>query len=148
MSEFVEVPFGDNPEEAATLLLAAAEESKDHSAADVRTISGSFLVPKALADKAGVKGSAREKPSLALKEADIPDGLVETYKMGAGPTGEVDTNAGDDAVSGTVQNEQGEQKMGEPARDTVLNDEGEDKPKPKKAAKKSAPKKSASKDKE
>lgn len=143
MSEFVEVPFGDNAEETAVLLLSAAEESKDHSAADVRTISGAFLVPKGLADSAGTKGKERKSPNLNVREADIPGGLVDTYKMGAGPTGEVETNAGDDAEQGTVQNEQGEQPMGEPARDNVLNDG--DKPK-RRAAKKSAAKKSESKD--
>jgi hypothetical protein len=136
MSEFVEVPFGDNAQETATLLLAAAEESKDHSAADVRTGSGVFIVPKELADSAGAEGTAQEKPDLSVREADIPGGLVDTYKMGAGPTGEVDTNAGKDAETGTAQNEKGEQKMGEPARDNVLND---DEAKPKKRAAKKAP---------
>jgi hypothetical protein len=136
MSEFVEVPFGDNAQETATLLLAAAEESKDHSAADVRTGTGYFIVPKELADNAGAKGSEQKKPDLSVREADIPGGLVDTYKMGAGPLGEVETNAGDDAETGTVQNEKGEQKMGKPARDNVLNDESEKKAPAKKAAKK------------
>jgi hypothetical protein len=144
MSEFVDVPFGDSAEETAVLLLAAAEESKDHSAADVRTGSGYFIVPKELAKKAGTKGSERERAGLGIREADIPGGLVDTYKMGAGPTGEVDTNAGPDAVQGTVQNEQGELPMGEPARDNVLNDDA----KPKRPAKKAAAKKSEAKDKE
>jgi hypothetical protein len=143
MSEFVEVPFGDNAEETAVLLLAAAEESKDHSVADVRTQTGSFIVPKELADKAKAKGADySEESGPGSREADIPGGLVDTYKMGAGPTGEVETNAGPDAEQGTVQNEQGEQPMGEPARDNVLNAD-DDKPK---AAKKAAAKKAAKKE--
>lgn len=138
MSEFVEVPFGDNAEETATLLLAAAEESDDHSAADVRTVSGAFLVPKDLADKAGTEGVERKRASLGVREADIPGGLVDTYKMGPGPTGAVDTNAGEGAETGTIQNEQGEQKMGEPARDNVLNDE--EKPKQRRTRKTAAKK--------
>lgn len=50
----VTVPFGDNPSETATLLLAAAEES----GADqfiVRTGTGVFYVPADLAEKAGVE---------------------------------------------------------------------------------------------
>lgn len=144
MSEFVEVPFGDNAQETATLLLAAAEESKDHSAADVRTGTGVFVVPDVLADKAGVEGSPQEQPDLTIREADIPEGLVDTYRMGAGPTGEVDTNVGDDAETGTVQNEKGEQQMGEPAQDNVLSDE----PKAKRAPAKKAAKKAPAKDKE
>lgn len=146
MSEFVEVPFGDNAGDTAVLLLAAAEESKDYSAADVRTQTGSFLVPKALADKAKVKGSDySEESGPGSIEADIQGGLVDTYKMGAGPTGETDTNAGPDAEQGTVQNGEGELDMGEPARDNVLN---ADEDKPKRPAKKAAAKKSAPKDKE
>jgi ferredoxin-NADP reductase len=122
MSDYVEVPFEGKAEEKATLLLAAAEESENHSAADVRTISGGFLVPKELADKAGVEGQERGRPDLALREAEIPEGLVDTYKMGPGPTGEVETNAGENAEQGTVQNDKGEQKMNEPARDNVQND--------------------------
>lgn len=122
MTDYVEVPFGGNKaEEKATLLLAAAEETDGFSAADVRTIGGAFLVPKELADAAGVEGTERPKRSLALREAEIPEGLVDTYRMGAGPTGTVDTNAGEGAQTGTVQNDKGEQKMGEPAQDNVLN---------------------------
>lgn len=51
----VQVPFGDNPSETATLLLAAAEKSKDHSADDVRTGSfATFYVPEEIAKAAGV----------------------------------------------------------------------------------------------
>jgi len=149
MTDYVEVPFEGEAEDKATLLLAAAEESDDYSAADVRTISGAFLVPKDLASKAGVQGNERKKPDLAVREADIPEGLVDTYKMGPGPTGEVETNAGEKAETGTVQNDEGEQKMGEPARDNVLND-GEKKSPRRRATRKSAESndKSESKDKE
>lgn len=146
--EFVVVPFAGEAADKATLLLAAAEESDDYSAADVRTVTGGFLVPKALADQAGVEGTERKRPNLAVREAEIPEGLVDTYKMGAGPTGEVDTNAGEKAEQGTVQNEEGEQKMGEPARDNVLNDDGEQKQTRRRTTKKAQPKAEADKDKE
>jgi hypothetical protein len=49
--EEVEVEFGENPAETATLLLAAAEEAGlDQSV--VRTGTGVFYVPKSIADKA------------------------------------------------------------------------------------------------
>lgn len=41
--------------EQATLLLEAAEKSKDYDAASVRTTTGAFLVPESLAKSAGVK---------------------------------------------------------------------------------------------
>lgn len=42
-------------QEQATLLLEAAEKSKDHDAAAVRTVLGGFLVPESLAKSAGVE---------------------------------------------------------------------------------------------
>lgn len=53
MSDQVEVPFGDNASETATLLLAAAEKLHDDQGL-VRTSEGKFLVPKDVADEAGV----------------------------------------------------------------------------------------------
>jgi hypothetical protein len=50
----VRVPFGDNPSDTATLLLAAAEEAKDADASVVRTGSGEFIVPEKIAKSAGV----------------------------------------------------------------------------------------------
>ena len=55
MSAEVEVPFGDSPSEVATLLLAAAEEMDGWDQSDVRTTSGAFLVPRDIADQAGVE---------------------------------------------------------------------------------------------
>lgn len=49
--EQVEVEFGDNPSETATLLLAAAEELHGDQSL-VRTGTGVFIVPKSVADKA------------------------------------------------------------------------------------------------
>lgn len=50
----VGVPFGDNPQETAILLLAAAEETgRDQSV--VRSSSGVFYVPADLAKQAGVE---------------------------------------------------------------------------------------------
>lgn len=121
MSEYVEVPFEGKAEEKATLLLAAAEE-KGLGASVVQTRTGAFYVPKEVAEAAGTGSVETARADLRTREADIPGGLVDTYRMGAGPTGAVDTNAGEDAEQGTVQNEQGEQKMGEPAADNVIED--------------------------
>lgn len=49
--EQVEVQFGDDPSETATLLLAAAEELHGDQSL-VRTGTGVFIVPKSVADKA------------------------------------------------------------------------------------------------
>ena len=49
--EQVEVEFGDDPGETATLLLAAAEELHGDQSL-VRTGTGVFYVPKSVADKA------------------------------------------------------------------------------------------------
>jgi len=51
MSDEVEVPFGDNPSDQATLLLAAAEELGLGTAV-VKTAEGAFLVPQEVHDKA------------------------------------------------------------------------------------------------
>lgn len=51
MTERVEVPFGDNPSEQATLLLAAAEEL-DLGQEVVGTASGAFVVPPEVAERA------------------------------------------------------------------------------------------------
>lgn len=48
------VPYGDNASETATLLLEAAEKSKDHEQGDVRTVEGGFLVDEKIAKSAGV----------------------------------------------------------------------------------------------
>lgn len=54
MSEpLVEIPWGTDSQDTATLLLAAAEEM-DRDASEVRTVSGAFLVPRDIADTAGV----------------------------------------------------------------------------------------------
>ncbi len=52
--EQVEVEFGENPGETATLLLAAAEELHGDQSL-VGTGTGVFRVPKSVADKAGLK---------------------------------------------------------------------------------------------
>jgi hypothetical protein len=51
VDEEVEVEFGDDPGETATLLLAAAEELHGDQTL-VRTGTGVFYVPKSVADKA------------------------------------------------------------------------------------------------
>ena len=65
MGDKVEVPFGDNASETATLLLAAAEElGLDQRV--VGTVEGGFLVPdevnkKAFPPKAAKKTAAKKK---------------------------------------------------------------------------------------
>jgi len=65
MGDKVEIPFGDNASETATLLLAAAEElGLDQSV--VGTVEGGFLVPsevndKAFPPKAAKKTAAKKK---------------------------------------------------------------------------------------
>src|SRR3954471_9000292 len=54
MSNVVEVPFGDNPSETATLLLAAAEEL-GRDASEVRTSAGVFLVPEEIVQQVGAE---------------------------------------------------------------------------------------------
>jgi hypothetical protein len=65
MSDKVEVPFGDNASETATLLLAAAEELGLGQNV-VGTVEGGFLVPpevndKAFPPKAAKKTAAKKK---------------------------------------------------------------------------------------
>lgn len=57
MAETTEVPFGDKPDETATLLLAAAEETGHDQS--VVTVSGKhFVVPQEVHDKAFGKSGA------------------------------------------------------------------------------------------
>ncbi|HEY5421315.1 MAG TPA: hypothetical protein VIL10_11300 [Marmoricola sp.] len=49
----VEIPWGPDSSDTATLLLAAAEEM-DRDPQEVRTVTGAFLVPKDIADRAEV----------------------------------------------------------------------------------------------
>lgn len=66
----VEIPFGDDTADTATLLLAAAEDL-DLDPGVVGTVTGAFVVPKEVADKAGVAyGSGEpEEPPPAKKTA-------------------------------------------------------------------------------
>lgn len=57
--DMVEIAFDDNPHDQAVLLLAAADDlGLDPSV--VRTGSGTFVVPKEVADKAKPKKTARK----------------------------------------------------------------------------------------
>lgn len=58
--DLVEVPFGDNPSETATLLLAAAEELGLGQEV-VGTQEGAFLVPPEVNKKAFGTKTARKK---------------------------------------------------------------------------------------
>lgn len=65
MSESVEVPFGDNPSETATLLLAAAEELGIDQSVVQTNSEGAFVVPEKVRDKA----FSTEKKAPAKKAA-------------------------------------------------------------------------------
>jgi hypothetical protein len=74
MSE-VTVPFGEDAAETATLLLASAENLHGNQGL-VRTAEGAFVVPKDVADDAGVDyqsddadGEPEAKESAAKKSA-------------------------------------------------------------------------------
>lgn len=54
MTNVIEVPFGDNASETATLLLAAAEEL-GRDASEVRTTAGAFLVPEEIVVQVGAE---------------------------------------------------------------------------------------------
>jgi hypothetical protein len=54
MSNVIEVPFGNNASETATLLLAAAEEL-GRDASEVRTTAGAFLVPEEIVEQVGAE---------------------------------------------------------------------------------------------
>jgi hypothetical protein len=59
----VTIPFGDNPSDTATLLLAAAEEA-GQDASVVRTSGdGEFIVDEELAKAAGVGDGNDEEPA-------------------------------------------------------------------------------------
>jgi hypothetical protein len=147
-SELVEVPFEGNAEEKAILLLAAAEENGD-DASVVRTSSGAFIVPKSLADKAGVQGGkdlSKKADDLRAKVTRSEDEVPETIKGGAGPTGTVDTNAGEDAEQGSVQDQADENAAPRSNIETInerqSQDDGEQKQR--RTTKKAASKKSES----
>lgn len=53
MSDEVEVPFGEDPAETATMLLAAAEDLELDAGVVKTTSEGTFLVPEEVAEKAG-----------------------------------------------------------------------------------------------
>ena len=58
----VKVPYGDDPQETATLLLDAAEKEGDQSVVKT-TGSRSFLVPEAVAKAAGVDYEGKKAPA-------------------------------------------------------------------------------------
>jgi hypothetical protein len=65
--EQIEVPFGDDPSQTATLLLAAAEElGLDQSV--VGTQEGAFLVPPEVNDKAFKKPAKKAATKSAAKK--------------------------------------------------------------------------------
>lgn len=67
----VTVPFGDDAGKTATVLLAAAEKLHEDQSL-VRTQTGAFLVPKDVADEAGVDYESDEDDDEA-DEADEGD---------------------------------------------------------------------------
>lgn len=71
-TEYVDVPYGDDPQETATLLLAAAEKVKgvDQSVVQVNTDTtpASFRVPKEVADEAGLGDKKEPAKKAAAKK--------------------------------------------------------------------------------
>jgi hypothetical protein len=65
----VTVPYGENAGETATLLLAAAEKLHENQGL-VRTVEGAFMVPKDVADEAGVD---YDDPDADTQEASVTD---------------------------------------------------------------------------
>lgn len=69
MSDTVEVPFGDNPGETATLLLAAAEELGLDAGVVATDSEGVFHVPSEVNDKAFGKKAAKTAEKKAEPKA-------------------------------------------------------------------------------
>ena len=65
----VEVPFGDNAKETATLLLAAAEDLDLPVDSVTTTSSSSFMVPLEVAEKSGVDYEGKEPEEPKAKKA-------------------------------------------------------------------------------
>ena len=83
MSE-VHVPFGDKPQETATLLLAAAEDTETPVHL-VRVVDGGFKVPQEVADSAGLDHTdeyEREDSALRLGD-DAPDEVKDDRMLPA-----------------------------------------------------------------
>lgn len=80
----VEIPFGDDPQETAILLLAAAEEL-DLEPFVVRTGEGVFLVPEAVADGAGKPGDLAKPKADPEVEKDGDPPLKPAPKRGGRP---------------------------------------------------------------
>lgn len=83
MSE-VHVPFGDKPQETATLLLAAAEDTETPVHL-VRVVDGGFKVPQEVADSAGLDHTdeyEREDSALRLGD-DAPDEIKDDRMLPA-----------------------------------------------------------------
>jgi hypothetical protein len=84
--EMVHVPFGDDRAETATLLLEAAEKSKEHeqSVVTVDHFTNSFVVPKSVADAAGA--DTFDPDADFAKEVEAAKKAAETK---AGQSGEL-----------------------------------------------------------
>lgn len=136
MSE-VNVPFGDNREETATLLLAAAEDTGTPVHL-IRVTETGFLAPEEVATKAGVDTDAGEVPNAGLELGDdapdeLKDGNMLPPDTGTGPL--------DNIVGGEAD------RVSSVKSDTGWKGEESDQPKPRKrAAKKATAKKAAAED--
>jgi hypothetical protein len=84
MTDTVHVPFGDNMSETATLLLAAAEETKNEAhVVVVDHFTNSYVVPAEVAKKAG------------LDSTDPDADFAKEVKAAEGTSIEVDTSSED-----------------------------------------------------
>jgi len=80
----VYVGYGDDASETATLLLAAAEKTHEDQTI-VRTVEGGFMVPKDVADEAGVEYDSDEDEVSESETSDekSADGKTAAKKTAA-----------------------------------------------------------------
>lgn len=87
----VKVAYGDSPAEVATKLLAAAERLDQPGGVVKTTSDGHFVVPKEVADEAGLKPLDEEVVEVVPAEPAAPDTARATPR-GAPPAPEVEGN--------------------------------------------------------
>jgi hypothetical protein len=138
MGDMVHVPFGDNRAETATLLLDAAEKSKDHeqSVVAVDHYNNTFVVPEEIAKSAGLK--TVDPDADFAKEVEAARKAAETKE---GKSGELLSVSGYE-VEGGQANQQKAQAESEEAPAPAKKAAAKKTTAKKAAAKKTAAKKS------
>lgn len=157
MSE-VHVPFGDKPQETATLLLAAAEDTETPVHL-VRVVDGGFKVPEEVADSAGLDHTEEyEQPDASLRPAeDAEDGHADGNMLPADTDPEDNTTTpprpgpAESKVEGTEDvpdnnDPQSDPESGPEVSSGKSEDEPEDEKKPEKKTRKQAAKSAETKE--